>query len=252
MTTIPPVRRWRDARISIAAGRSLRCQPEETCTTNAETVLTQTAADDYPAISRDGQRVAYSSRLHGKLPVFVVAASGGAPEQVCDDCGEVEAWIAGRSRNPVRVRRQSGRCGPSHYWLVAESRVAATSSLWDLQPARVERRAMGVVQRSRQSAGPRPVCSWRRWMNREWRLRRTGSSSRKRARRPRGRRRPIFCISGPSATARRVCGRSDSTRRRNDRWADRSPFSTFTAGDSRGGISTLARRTSRSPATRSF
>jgi serine/threonine protein kinase len=61
-------------------------------TTNAETVLTQTAADDYPAISRDGRRVAYSSRQHGKLPVFVVAASGGAPEQVCDDCGEVEAW----------------------------------------------------------------------------------------------------------------------------------------------------------------
>jgi hypothetical protein len=26
------------------------------------------------------------------MPVFVVAASGGAPEQICDDCGEVEEW----------------------------------------------------------------------------------------------------------------------------------------------------------------
>jgi Tol biopolymer transport system component len=26
------------------------------------------------------------------MPIFVVAASGGTPAQVCDDCGEVEAW----------------------------------------------------------------------------------------------------------------------------------------------------------------
>ena len=29
------------------------------------------------------------------MPIFVVAASGGTPEQVCDDCGEVEAWSPG-------------------------------------------------------------------------------------------------------------------------------------------------------------
>lgn len=26
------------------------------------------------------------------MPIFVVAANGGTPEQVCADCGEVEAW----------------------------------------------------------------------------------------------------------------------------------------------------------------
>jgi Tol biopolymer transport system component len=62
--------------------------------TNAETVLTRMPADHYPAVSRDGARVAYSFRQNGKMPIFVVAASGGAPEQVCDDCGEVEEWSA--------------------------------------------------------------------------------------------------------------------------------------------------------------
>ena len=29
------------------------------------------------------------------MPIYVVDASGGAPVQVCDDCGEVEAWSPG-------------------------------------------------------------------------------------------------------------------------------------------------------------
>jgi eukaryotic-like serine/threonine-protein kinase len=58
----------------------------------AETVLTRLPEDHYPAISRDGTRVAYSFRQNGKMPIFVVAASGGTPEQVCDDCGTVEEW----------------------------------------------------------------------------------------------------------------------------------------------------------------
>jgi serine/threonine protein kinase len=60
--------------------------------TNAETSITQTAADDYPVVSRDGKNVAYSVEQGGKMAVFVVAANGGAPEQVCGDCGEVEQW----------------------------------------------------------------------------------------------------------------------------------------------------------------
>ena len=60
--------------------------------TSTETVLTRMPEDHYPAVSRDGTKVAYSFRQNGKLPIFVVAASGGTPEQVCDDCGEVEAW----------------------------------------------------------------------------------------------------------------------------------------------------------------
>lgn len=32
------------------------------------------------------------------MPIFVVAASGGMPEQVCDDCGDVEDWSPGGDR----------------------------------------------------------------------------------------------------------------------------------------------------------
>jgi Tol biopolymer transport system component len=58
----------------------------------AETVLTSMPQDHNPAISRDGTRVAYSFPQNGKMPVYVVAVSGGTPEQVCDDCGDVEEW----------------------------------------------------------------------------------------------------------------------------------------------------------------
>src|SRR4029453_6480084 len=60
--------------------------------TSAETVLTRMPEDHYPAVSRDGTKAGYSLRQDGKMPIFVVAANGGTPEQVCDDCGEVEAW----------------------------------------------------------------------------------------------------------------------------------------------------------------
>jgi serine/threonine protein kinase len=62
--------------------------------TSTETVLTRLAQDHYPAISRDGTKVAYSFRQNDKMPMFVVPVSGGTPEQVCDDCGEVEDWSA--------------------------------------------------------------------------------------------------------------------------------------------------------------
>jgi Tol biopolymer transport system component len=60
--------------------------------TGAETMLTHTPADEHPTVSRDGTKVAYSFRQHGRTPVFVVAVGGGAPQQVCDDCGDVEQW----------------------------------------------------------------------------------------------------------------------------------------------------------------
>ena len=66
--------------------------------TGAETALTGTAEDHYPAVSRDGTKVAYSFAQNGKMPIFVVAASGGMPEQVCDDCGDVESWAPGGDR----------------------------------------------------------------------------------------------------------------------------------------------------------
>jgi eukaryotic-like serine/threonine-protein kinase len=65
---------------------------------DGETVLTRTPNDHYPAVSRDGARVAYSFQHAGKFPVFVVATTGGMPEQVCEDCGSVEEWSADGSR----------------------------------------------------------------------------------------------------------------------------------------------------------
>jgi eukaryotic-like serine/threonine-protein kinase len=63
-------------------------------TTGEETAPIQTPGDDYPVIAPDGTQVAYSVRQQdGKTPIFVVAASGGTPGQVCGDCGDVEQWI---------------------------------------------------------------------------------------------------------------------------------------------------------------
>lgn len=64
----------------------------KTVGTSGETVLTRLTEDHYPAISRDGTRVAYSFAQNERMPIFVVAASGGTPEQVCDHCGQVEDW----------------------------------------------------------------------------------------------------------------------------------------------------------------
>jgi Tol biopolymer transport system component/tRNA A-37 threonylcarbamoyl transferase component Bud32 len=57
-----------------------------------ETVLTRMPEDHYPAVSRDGTRIAYSLRQDGRMPIFVLAANGGTPERVCDDCGEAKDW----------------------------------------------------------------------------------------------------------------------------------------------------------------
>jgi eukaryotic-like serine/threonine-protein kinase len=59
---------------------------------NTETVLTRVPLDHFAAISRDGTKVAYSFHEKDKMPVHIVAAGGGAPVRVCDDCGEVKEW----------------------------------------------------------------------------------------------------------------------------------------------------------------
>ena len=76
---------------------------------STETVLTRTPQDHSPAISRDGANVAYSLPQNGRMPVFVVAASGGTPNQVCDHCGDVEEWSArGNQILYVTARDPSG------------------------------------------------------------------------------------------------------------------------------------------------
>ena len=92
--------------------------------TGAETVVTRMPVDHYTAVSPDGTRVAYSFRQNGRMPILVVATSGGTPEQVCDDCGEVEAWAPDGDqilyvapRDPSGVGLLKVGSSPDHGWL---------------------------------------------------------------------------------------------------------------------------------------
>ncbi|HUL79747.1 MAG TPA: protein kinase [Vicinamibacteria bacterium] len=92
--------------------------------TGAETVLTRTPEDHFPAVSPDGTKVAYSFRRDGRMPILVVATSGGTPQQVCDDCGEVEAWSPGGDQilylapsDPSGVGLLKVGSPPDHRWL---------------------------------------------------------------------------------------------------------------------------------------
>jgi len=125
--------------------------------TSAETVLTRMPEDHYPAVSRDGTKVAYSFRQNGKMPIFVVAASGGTPEQVCDDCGEVEAWSPGGDQimyvaatDPSSVGLLRIGSSPDHGWLrnpgygIYNPRLASDSG-WIAFNGRTDRRAPAQV-----------------------------------------------------------------------------------------------------------
>ena len=92
--------------------------------TGVESVLTRTPADHHPAVSPDGSKVAYSFRENGRMPIFVVAAGGGPPERVCDDCGEVEAWSPGGDQilyiaagDPSSVGLVTVGASHNHGWL---------------------------------------------------------------------------------------------------------------------------------------
>jgi len=86
--------------------------------------VTRMPVDHYTAVSPDGTRVAYSFRQNGRMPILVVATSGGTPEQVCDDCGEVEAWAPDGDqilyvapRDPSGVGLLKVGSSPDHGWL---------------------------------------------------------------------------------------------------------------------------------------
>ena len=92
--------------------------------TGQETAVMATPADDYPVISPDGTRIAYSFVQNGKMPMFVVGLNGGSPEQVCDDCGEVEQWAPGgkgflfvTARDPSGIGLLRPGSPPQRDWL---------------------------------------------------------------------------------------------------------------------------------------
>ena len=90
----------------------------------AETILTRMPEEHYPAVSRDGTRVAYSVPQDDKMPVFVVGTSGGTPQQVCDDCGEAKEWspqgdeiLYVTARDPSGIGLLKVGSSPNHAWL---------------------------------------------------------------------------------------------------------------------------------------
>jgi hypothetical protein len=67
--------------------------------TGREAALTATPAnEDSPRITFDGAKVAYNVSEDQKWPVYVVPASGGVPERVCDHCGLLWDWSADGKR----------------------------------------------------------------------------------------------------------------------------------------------------------
>ena len=184
--------------------------------TSAETVLTRMPEDHYPAVSRDGTKVAYSFRQNDKMPIFVVAASGGTPEQVCDDCGEVEAWSpAGDQILYVAARDPSGvgllTLGSSHNhgWLrnpgygIYNPRLSSDGG-WIAFNGRTDRLAPAQVLVARVQASV--VAREKDWI----------VVSRMAMRRA-GRQTQVSCTSGRIATALRACGHNVSIRRRSGR-----------------------------------
>ena len=148
-------------------------------TTNQETIVTQTPEDDFPVISPDGTRVAYSFRQNDKTPIFVAAVSGGSPELVCADCGEVEQWAPGGEILFVTAHDPSGigflRPGSSaqHEWLkhpgygVFNARLRRTADGWRSMPGRTPGAGQGLRRE-----GPRLVGRRRQGMDRRHRRRR--------------------------------------------------------------------------------
>jgi eukaryotic-like serine/threonine-protein kinase len=93
-------------------------------TTGREIAVTATTVDDTPVISPDGMRVAYSFRQDERSPIFAVPLSGGSPEQLCSDCGDVEQWAPGgreilfvTTRDPSGIGRLRIGSAPQREWL---------------------------------------------------------------------------------------------------------------------------------------
>jgi Tol biopolymer transport system component len=58
-----------------------------------DSVLTASRSNKWePHFSRDGSKVSFSSYENKKWIGYVVPASGGVPEMICEDCGEMNDW----------------------------------------------------------------------------------------------------------------------------------------------------------------
>ena len=186
--------------------------------TSAETVLTRMPEDHYPAVSRDGTKVAYRFDRMARCP----CSSSLRAEERPSRC----ATIAARSRSGRRMATgfcMSRRSDPSGVGLVedrlvAERWMAAASGLRDLQSAAVSSDGGWIAFNARtEQAGARAGVRRQGTARQASRARRTGSWSARTAMRPAGRRTRACCTSGRIATARRACGRSASIRRRSGR-----------------------------------
>ena len=76
---------------------SARSGKQEIWTKNLETgedaALTASGLDKYgPNFSPDSRRVSFSAYLENKWNTYLVPATGGAAELICEDCGQITAW----------------------------------------------------------------------------------------------------------------------------------------------------------------
>jgi Tol biopolymer transport system component len=64
-----------------------------------ESALTASRTDKWePRFSPDGSRVSFSSYENGKWNIYIIPASGGTAERVCEDCGEANDWSSDGKR----------------------------------------------------------------------------------------------------------------------------------------------------------
>jgi Tol biopolymer transport system component len=67
-------------------------------------------------INSQGSRVAYNSCPGNHCAIYMVSVSGGAPQKICDGCGELRAWSRDGSMMASQDDDGSGAAPQSHMW----------------------------------------------------------------------------------------------------------------------------------------
>jgi Tol biopolymer transport system component/predicted Ser/Thr protein kinase len=61
--------------------------------TGEDAALTASRMDKYnPHFSADGRKVSFAAHREGKWDIYLVPATGGAAEMICEDCGQATGW----------------------------------------------------------------------------------------------------------------------------------------------------------------